>query len=103
MGMKLIEHLRNLPADQRDAFAQACETSVGHLRNVAYGYRPCAPELAVRIERISTRQVTRQDLRPDDWHLIWPELEDFKPNRPEETVYQAQAAINSDVQGVAHA
>ncbi|MDT0138078.1 YdaS family helix-turn-helix protein [Acidovorax sp. PRC11] len=28
-----------------------------------------------RIER-AAKTVTRRDLRPDDWHLIWPELAD---------------------------
>lgn len=28
----------------------------------------------VAIERASMGSVTRRDLRPDDWHLIWPEL-----------------------------
>ena len=26
------------------------------------------------IERATDGEVTRRDLRPDDWHLIWPEL-----------------------------
>lgn len=26
------------------------------------------------IERATSGVVTRRDLRPDDWHLIWPEL-----------------------------
>lgn len=29
----------------------------------------------VAIERATNGQVTRKDLRPDDWHMIWPELE----------------------------
>lgn len=28
----------------------------------------------VSIERVTRGAVTRRDLRPDDWHLIWPEL-----------------------------
>lgn len=28
----------------------------------------------VRIERLTNGQVTRRDLRPDDWYEIWPEL-----------------------------
>lgn len=28
----------------------------------------------VAIERATSGAVTRRDLRPDDWHLIWPEL-----------------------------
>lgn len=28
----------------------------------------------VAIERVTFGQVTRKDLRPNDWHEIWPEL-----------------------------
>lgn len=31
-------------------------------------------ERCVPIERATNGQVTRRDLRPDDWHEIWPEL-----------------------------
>ena len=72
--MKLIDHLKRLAPADRDAFAQRCETSIGHLNNVGYGYRPCGPELCVLIERESGGAVTRRDLRPDDWWRIWPEL-----------------------------
>ena len=58
----------------RAAFAIRCDTSLGHLTNVAYGYKPCSPELAVSIERESGGAVKRQELRPDDWTRIWPEL-----------------------------
>jgi DNA-binding transcriptional regulator YdaS (Cro superfamily) len=27
-----------------------------------------------RIESVLDRRVTRQQLRPDDWHSVWPEL-----------------------------
>lgn len=33
-----------------------------------------SPSLCVRIEEESQRIVTRQELRPADWHEIWPEL-----------------------------
>lgn len=26
------------------------------------------------IEQATAAKVTRKDLRPDDWHVIWPEL-----------------------------
>lgn len=60
--------------DARTEFAGKCSTTLGHLRNVSYGLRPAAPELCVLIERITSSAVTRRDLRPDDWHRIWPEL-----------------------------
>ena len=28
----------------------------------------------VQIEKLTNGAVTRKDLRPDDWHEIWPEL-----------------------------
>jgi DNA-binding transcriptional regulator YdaS (Cro superfamily) len=32
-----------------------------------------------QIERITQGAVTRRDLRPDDWHAIWPELQTQAP------------------------
>lgn len=34
----------------------------------------------VEIEELTEGQVTRQQLRPDDWSKIWPELRDQKPS-----------------------
>lgn len=59
---------------EREAFAAKCETSVGHLQNVAYGFRPASAELAVLIERNSKKRVTRIDLFPERFPRIWPEL-----------------------------
>ncbi|WP_313074930.1 transcriptional regulator [Melaminivora sp.] len=36
--------------------------------------RPVPPKQCVRIERLTSGQVKRQQLRPDDWADIWPEL-----------------------------
>lgn len=30
----------------------------------------------VQIEKLTKEAITRKDLRPDDWHEIWPELFD---------------------------
>jgi DNA-binding transcriptional regulator YdaS (Cro superfamily) len=35
-----------------------------------------SPAECVRIERDSELELRRWDLRPNDWHLIWPELID---------------------------
>ncbi|AYR25783.1 transcriptional regulator [Herbaspirillum rubrisubalbicans] len=32
------------------------------------------PLLCARIEKVTRGEVKRQDLRPKDWHEIWPEL-----------------------------
>ena len=79
--MELKTHLKTLSLVDRESLALKSETSVGHLQNVAYGYRPCSPELAVLLERNTDKAVTRRDLRPDDWLAIWPELERRKSER----------------------
>ena len=38
------------------------------------GGRPVPPRKAVLIERVTNRGVTRQDLYPDEFRAIWPEL-----------------------------
>lgn len=40
----------------------------------AHGRRPVPVARAPSIELATERQVMRWDLRPDDWHLLWPEL-----------------------------
>jgi Putative antitoxin of bacterial toxin-antitoxin system, YdaS/YdaT len=75
-AMDLKTFLKSLPdEDARKDFAIKCDTALGHLRNIGYGLRTCAPALAVAIERESTGQVTRRDLCPDDWQKVWPELQ----------------------------
>ena len=46
--------------------------------------------------------VARRDLRPDDWHLIWPELADSQPNQPQAPAHQARVAINSEAMEATH-
>jgi len=71
--MELKTYFTQMTADERDVFAVNCKTSLGHLRNVMYGYKRCATDLAVHIERESKHQVTRPELR-SDWANHWPEL-----------------------------
>lgn len=105
--MKLIHHLKPLSKEQRQALAAACETTVGHLKNVGYGYRPCAAELAVCIEQRTAGKVTRRDMRPDDWQRIWPELSATEPAPaqplapPQQPIQPAPAAREGVLQGVA--
>ena len=57
-------------------FAEKLGTSSVYLSQLSArqdGREP-SPELCVRIEAESGRAVRRWDLRPTDWHLIWPEL-----------------------------
>jgi len=60
----------------------------------AKGTRPVPIVHCVAIERATAGAVTRRDLRPDDAHLIWPDLDDADPNPAPALAQQAQAAIN---------
>lgn len=69
--MTLKEFLQTMSLRQRDRFAERCGTTGGHLRNISYGYKQAAPELAIAIERESNADVTVEELRPDvDWSVI---------------------------------
>jgi len=70
----------------------------------ASGVRPVPIERCVAIERATEGAVTRRDLRPDDWHEIWPELADLETNTPHPSATRPPAATESvAVQGGANA
>lgn len=68
------------------------------------GLRRIPADQCYRIERAMDGLITRQQLRPDDWQDIWPELEvsgpfdNSQPIRPAAQAVQAQPAINAVVQ-----
>jgi DNA-binding transcriptional regulator YdaS (Cro superfamily) len=72
--MNFKNYLNQLPKEKRHELAQLGGTSVGQLNNIAYRCSTCAPAIATFIERFSDGVVTRQELRPDDYWLIWPDL-----------------------------
>lgn len=49
-------------------------TTRGHLRQIAYGNRTASAEVSSRLESATEGKVTRKQLRPEDWSVIWPEL-----------------------------
>lgn len=56
------------------SFAAALNVTPGMVSHWVSGRRPVNPAQCVLIEQVTEGSVTRKDLRPDDWHLIWPEL-----------------------------
>lgn len=56
------------------AFARAIGVAPALLHQWIEKIRPVAPQHCPQIESQTGGAVTRADLRPDDWHLIWPEL-----------------------------
>ena len=57
--------------------------------------RPVPIERCVPTERATEGAVTRRDLRPDDWHEIWPELAISEEKQPTAVAGRAQAATES--------
>lgn len=55
-------------------FADDVGVSVSMVGQWISNHRPVTPEKCVVIEKLTKGQVTRKDLRPSDWKLIWPEL-----------------------------
>ena len=51
-------------------------SSDAQIRQWQHGYadRVPSPENATAIEQATEGAVSRWDLRPEDWHRIWPEL-----------------------------
>ena len=58
----------------------------------ARGERPVPIERCVDIERATGGGVTRRDLRPKDWHRIWPELVTDEFPAPDPVAAEAKAA-----------
>jgi DNA-binding transcriptional regulator YdaS (Cro superfamily) len=67
----LLEFLNGLPVPEQERFAERCGTSIGYLRQIAYGHRKCVAELAINIERESKRAVVCEELCPTaDWAYV---------------------------------
>lgn len=63
--MKFIDHWKTLGPEERKALAEATETKVVYLSQVAYEHRLASQKLALKIEHATSGAVTRGDLRPD--------------------------------------
>lgn len=72
----LREFLDGLPRGETGALALKLGISAIYLAQIAarQGGREPSPALCVLIERETAGAVMRWDLRPSDWHRIWPEL-----------------------------
>lgn len=69
--IKLKEYIQSLSTPERVIFAEKCETTLKHLRNVSYGYKPAGESLCINIERESGGAVRCEDLRDDvDWEFL---------------------------------
>jgi len=71
--MKLLDYLTQAPGSQA-ALARTLGLSIAQVWQWKEGIRPVPPIYAKRIESATDGQIRCWDLRPTDWHDIWPEL-----------------------------
>lgn len=70
--MNLKEYLSE--RGRQTAIAKATGLAPAYIWQIANNIRQTPIKYCAAIEQASQGAVTRRDLRPDDWHLIWPEL-----------------------------
>lgn len=69
--MTLSEYLKTMDKDGLEALARRCGTSVGQLKQVAYGNRRASAGLAVSLDRETGGGICCESLRPDiDWAYL---------------------------------
>lgn len=74
--MDLNSYFQEPGAPSMVEFARRCDCNSDQIRQWRHAYDDRQPgaQMCVVIEVMSERKVRRWDLRPRDWHLIWPEL-----------------------------
>ena len=92
--MKLLDYVKTR-ATQRELATKLQITPV-LINQWANAKRPIPPERCVAIERATNGEVTRPELRPDDWESIWPELALMRsPNACTNTLSASVAPANA--------
>ena len=87
--MQLRTYLNSAPRGTAVEIAKAVDVSPVMVTQWANGVKAVPTERCLAIERATGGKVTRADLRPDDYWLIWPDL---KPPRKSRT---ARAAVEA--------
>ncbi|MCL4664465.1 YdaS family helix-turn-helix protein [Burkholderia multivorans] len=72
--MNLKEFISSSERGTAKKLAAFLGVSPSYLSQMASGESAISERRCVLIERFTGGKLTRRDLRPDDWHLIWPEL-----------------------------
>lgn len=72
--MHLKDYLLTEGRGAGSSLSRALEVPASLISDWANENRPIPVERCAAIERATNGAVTRRDLRPSDWSLIWPEL-----------------------------
>lgn len=82
--MNLATYLSEQPRGTAAALAKALAVRPVMVSQWLSGAKSVPIERCVAIERATGGAVTRQDLRPNDWRDLWPELERRRALKPAE-------------------
>lgn len=80
MSGKFVTYFRGLDSNEKKALAEKCKTSVRYLTKqvtlISTGKEASLfkPSICAAIEVFSSGEITRKELRPNDWPDIWLEL-----------------------------
>lgn len=80
--MTLFEFIAKSKRGSSIALAKTLQVSQPTVSDWCTGKKRVPVERCAAIERATNGAVTRKDLRPDDWHEIWPELAPTTPTEP---------------------
>lgn len=81
---KLVSYLNDLPMPKQKKFATNCGTTIGQMRQIAYGNRPCRANMAISIDKNSRGKVRMEYMAPDvDWAYVLIALNKRNKNEPE--------------------
>lgn len=72
--MELKTYIDSLERGKVKELAASLGISSSYLSQMASGKTAISPTRCVEIETVTNREVSRKDLRPEDWDKIWPEL-----------------------------
>lgn len=72
--MNLSEYLQKSPRGELLRVSREIGSHSPDVSRWASGDRPIPIDKCWPIEQATNGEVTRKDLRPDDWERIWPEL-----------------------------
>lgn len=72
--MTLREYLDRAERGGAASLSRRIGVSMSYLSQMAAGSCSVSPRRCVEIEQATDGAVGRRDLRPHDWHRIWPEL-----------------------------
>lgn len=70
----ILRWIRKLSGEERFSFWKLSGTQLNSVRVNLWDKRQLSPIVCAVIEKMSGGEFSRQEMRPADYHIIWPEL-----------------------------